>query len=374
MKIAFIGQKGIPARAGGVERHVEELATRLVMKGHEVVVYARNSYTDKNMHDYKGVRLVHLPSIPTKHLDAITHTLLAAIHALYQDYTIIHFQSIGPSVLCWIIRLLKRGSPLIATFHSMDYLHQKWGFFARLFLRFGEYMICTVPKKTVVLTQVQKQYVNDRYNTDPVVIPNGYGIRFNAGTGLLEHWGLTKKKYILCVSRLIPHKGIHYLIDAFKQMEDAGTVPVGFKLVIVGSGFYTDAYEERLKVMGTGRQSIIFTGTQSGQALEQLFSHAYVFVQPSESEGLSISLLEALGCGVAPLVSSIPENMEPLQGLGFSFVSRDVADLKERLSWLLHHPAAVEATGAGVHELAHRQYSWDAITDSYIRLYEEVLA
>lgn len=373
MKIVFIGQKGIPALAGGVERHVEELATRLAMKGHEVVVYARNSYTDRNLQEYKGVRLVHLPSIPTKHLDTISHTFLATIHVLFQDDTIIHFQSIGPSALCWIIGLFKRRSSLIATFHSMDYLHQKWGVAARLFLRFGEYMICTIPKKTVVLTQVQKQYVQATYNTDAVVIPNGYGIQFNSSTRLLEQWGLTEKKYILCVSRLIPHKGIHYLIDAFKQMEDAGNLPDGFKLVIVGSGFHTGAYEERLKAMGAGRQRIVFTGTQAGQALEQLFSHAYVFVQPSESEGLSISLLEALGCGVAPLVSSIPENMEPLQGLGFSFASRDVADLKRKLSWLLSHPSDVEAAGAEVQELAKRQYSWDAITDSYIRLYEELL-
>lgn len=369
MNIAIIGLKGIPARAGGVERHVEEVAVRMAGQGHAVTVYVRNNYTDKNLQAYRGVRLVHLPSIGTKHLDAISHTLFAALHALFQRYDIVHFHSIGPATLCWIIRLFNRRSRLVATFHSRDYFHRKWGLWARLFLRLGEYLICTVPHATVVLTRGQQQYVRDTYGRDTEVIPNGYAIQPESGTGELVAWGLTPKGYILSVCRLIPHKGIHYLLDAFMQLEDAGKVPVGVQLVIVGSGFHTEDYERHLHDMARGRAGIIFTGTQSGAALAQLYSHARAFVQPSDSEGLSIALLEAMGCGTAPLVSSIPENTEPLQGLGFTFEAGNVEDLKHRLAEILCSDEETAAMGRKVQELAEREYNWDGIVGRYLRLY-----
>jgi glycosyltransferase involved in cell wall biosynthesis len=374
MRIAIIGQKGIPALAGGVERHVEEVAVRMARQGHAVTAYVRNNYTDRNLATYRGVRLVHLPSIGTKHLDAISHTLLATLHALFQRYDLIHFHSIGPATLCWIIRLLKRRQSLIATFHSRDYFHRKWSLPARFFLRLGEYLICTVPHATVVLTRGQQQYVRETYGTDTEVIPNGYAIEPDSGTGGLAAWGLTPKGYLLSVCRLISHKGIHYLLNAFMQLEDEARLPVGMRLVIVGSGFYTDAYERHLHDMARGRPSVIFTGTQSGAALAQLYTHARVFVQPSDSEGLSISLLEAMGCGIAPLVSSIPENIEPLQGLGFTFEAGNVEDLKNKLAAILVRDEETADMGRKVRELAEREYNWDGISERYLRLYGRCIA
>jgi glycosyltransferase involved in cell wall biosynthesis len=369
VNIAVIGLKGIPARAGGVERHVEEVAVRMADRGHAVTVYVRNNYTDRHLRSCRGVRLVHLPSIGTKHLDAISHTLLAALHALFQPYDIVHFHSIGPATLCWIIRLFKPRARLVATFHSRDYFHRKWGLLARLFLRLGEYVICAVPHATVVLTRGQQQYVRETYGRDTVVIPNGYGIEPDFGTGELAAWGLTPGHYVLSVCRLIPHKGIHYLIEAFLQLEREGRLPDDMRLVIAGSAFHTDDYEQHLHDMARGCARIVFTGTQSGAALAQLYTHARVFAQPSDAEGLSIALLEAMGCGVAPLVSSIPENIEPLQGLGFSFAAGSVEDLKNTLADVLGNNAATAAMGQSVQELAQREYNWDGITERYLQLY-----
>lgn len=373
MKIACIGLKGIPARAGGVERHVEEVASRLALRGHEVTVYVRNNYTDRNLTAYRGVRLVHLPSIGTKHLDAISHTLFAVLHALFRPYEIVHFHSIGPSSLCWIIRLFKRRARLVATFHSRDYFHRKWSLPARLFLRLGEFMICTAPHATVVLTRGQQRYVREAYGKDTEVIPNGSALEPDAGTAELAAWGLRPQHYILSVCRLIPHKGIHYLLEGFMRLEDSGRLPEGLRLVIAGSGFHTDDYERRLHDMAHGRASVVFTGTQSGAALARLYSHARLFVQPSDSEGLSIALLEAISCGAAPLVSSIPENTEPLQGLGFIFEAGNVDDLVRRLEELLPDTGRIADMGRRVRELAQREYAWDGIAGHYERLYERCL-
>lgn len=373
MRIAFIGQKGIPMLAGGVEKHVEEVATRMAKLGHEVFVYVRNNYTEENLKEYKGVHLIHLPSIPSKNLDAISHTFLASVHAIFQKYDVVHFQAIGPSSLSWIIRLFKRNAILVATFHCQDYFHQKWGWLAQKYLQLGEYVTCRIPQKIIVVSKSLEKYVEEKYQKIAEYIPNGASVNFNEGTKVLERWNLRDKKYILSQGRLIRHKGVHYLIEAFKRLEDTAKIPNNFKLVIVGDGFHTDDYVEYLHQISEGRKSIVFTGTQNNGSMEQLFSHAYAFVQPSESEGLSISLLEAMGYGLAPLVSNIKENMEATNGVGFSFRSKDVLDLSEKLAFILNQPSEVEEAGKKAKLMAEIEYSWDAIVEKTLRLYEELI-
>src|SRR4030042_7201902 len=373
MRIAFSGQKGIPASLGGVERHVEELAVRMAKMGHDVFVYARHNYTDKNLKTYKGVKLIHLPSISTKHLDAISHTFLATFHALFQKYDIVHYHAIGPASLSWIIKLFKRKTALIATFHCQDYYHQKWGKIARWYLKLGEYMACNVPDKTITVSKELAEYAGKKYGVQAAVISNGANVNFNPRAEKLSRWNLKEKKYILSVGRLIKHKGVHYLIEAFKQLQDTGRLSNGFKLAIVGEGFQTDDYVKYLKTLSEGRNNIVFTGAQTGESLEQLFSHAYLFVQPSEYEGLSIALLEAMGYGLAPLVSDIKENREAIGDAGIIFKSKNIQDLKDKLSYFMNKPGETERLGKIAREKAVREYSWDSIVQKTLDVYKNTL-
>jgi glycosyltransferase involved in cell wall biosynthesis len=372
MKIAFIGQKGIPAKSGGIERHVEEIAVRMAKQGHEVFVYVRNNYTPKEMTSYKGVHLVHLPSISTKHLDAISHTFLASIHALVSRYDIIHYHAIGPALLSFIPRFFKWKTPVVATFHCQDYYHQKWGAIARAALRLGEFMTCKIPNKTIAVSKSLALIAKEKYNAETTIIPNGAVISYCEKTDKISAWNLKDKKYILSQGRLIKHKGVHYLIEAFKQLEDTSKVPNNFKLVIVGDGFHTDDYVRYLHTISKGRENIIFTGAQTGEAMEQLFSHAYLFVQPSESEGMSLSLLEAMGHGLTPLVSDIKENMDVVEQDGFSFVSKSMTDLRDRLAYLLSRSEEVERVGILAKQKIQEQYSWDSIARKTVDLYKSI--
>ena len=373
MKIAFIGQKGIPAKLGGVERHVEELATRLAQDGHEVFAYVRNNYTDKGMNEYKGVKLIHLPSIATKNLDAISHTFFAIVHAIFHRYDVVHVHSIGPNSLNFLLRIFKPGTALVATHHCQDYAHQKWGFFARTYLKFGEYMACRIPHKTIVISNTLQKIVKERFGTDAVVIPNGANVSISEDSSELEKWGLEKGGYILAVSRLIRHKGLQYLIPAFKELEDRGLAH-GKKLVIVGDGFYTDDYVSELKDLAEGRKSIIFTGAQSGQVLSQLFSNCLFFVQPSDSEGLSIALLEAMGYGKAVLVSDIPENKEAVSDAGLLFNHGDVYDLGIGMANLLENKdGLIESLGEKGKARVDEQYDWSKIVKKTEELYEGII-
>jgi glycosyltransferase involved in cell wall biosynthesis len=374
MRIAFIGQKGIPAKFGGVERYIEELAVKMAENGHEVFVYARHNYTDRNLKIYRGVKLIHLPSIGTKNLDAISHTFLATIHSLFQKFGVIHYVSIGPTSLSWIVKLFKRKTVLVSTFQCQDYYHQKWGILARLYLRLGEHITCRVPNKTITVSRILKKYAEKRYQKPFEYIPNGAELKFNPKTDKLADWNLKDKRYILSVSRLIKHKGIHYLIEAFRKLEDTNKLPNNFKLVIAGDGFHTQDYVKYLKTLADKRDNIIFTGNQTDEALEQLYSHAYLFVQPSESEGLSLSLLEAMGYGLAPLVSDIPENLEVINGYGCSFKSKDIADLETKLAYLMNRPEEVEEMGRNAKQEIERNYSWSSIAEKTLGVYRSIMA
>ncbi len=369
MKIAIIGQKGIPSVSGGVETHVEELAKRLVKSGHEVVAYTRKNYTPKNLREYEGITLVSLPSISSKNLDAIVHTFLATLHVIFieRKVDIVHFHSIGPSSLLWLVKILKPTTPVIATFHTQCYIHKKWGRFAQAYLKFGEYVCNRFADQVIAISRNLQEYAQTKYNRNAIYIPNGVGEAKILEASFIKQWGLEKDNYILSVSRLVRHKGIHYLIEAYKQLH------TDKKLVIVGDASYTDSYVEELKEMSLANENIIFTGRQTGDTLKELFSNTYLFVQPSESEGLSIALLEAMSYGQSVLASDIPENKEAARSTGFYFENKNVASLKNELDKLLtNQQLVISKRGQGLARVK-LHYNWDAIVCETEKLYEKAI-
>jgi len=368
MKIIFIGQKGLPSLSGGVEKHVEELAVRLAGRGHEVMAYTRPHYTDFKLTNYKGIKLISLPSLKTKNLDAITHTFLACLDLFRRQVDIIHFHSIGPSSLIWLARLIKPKAKIISTFHCQDYYHQKWSLIGRLYLKFGEWMSCHAPHMTITVSKALQQYAQATYGVTTNYIPNGVPeADFKEANEITKLWNLNKDSYILTVSRFVRHKGLHYLISAFKN------TATDKKLVIVGDGAFTDDYVHELKALAKGDERIIFTGAQHGDVLKELLTNAYLFVQPSESEGLSIALLEAMSYGKACLVSDIRENKEAVGETGLTFRSKDTIDLTIKLNQLLLAQAKVNELGNLAQTRARSEYNWEDIVSATEETYALVL-
>jgi len=368
MRIAIIGQKGIPAKSGGVERHVEELSTRLAKSGHQVFVYARNNYNIDKIKNYQGVNIINLPSIGTKHLDAISHTFLACLDLFKRDVDIIHFHSIGPSFFIWLAKLLKPRTPILATFHTKCYEHKKWGWFARLSLELGEAVCCIFADQVITVSKSLYKYVKENYKINPVYIPNGVPKAKNISAKKISKiWGLKENNYILTVSRLIRHKGIQYLIEAYQSLK------TGKKLVIVGDGSFTDDYVKELKKMAGTDKNIIFTGNQTGQILAELYSNAAIFVQPSESEGLSIALLEAMSYGKAIITSDIPENIEAIESYGLTFKNKKSSDLKGKIFYLLKRPALIKKLGLQSRKRAALEYNWEKVVCNIERSYQAII-
>jgi glycosyltransferase involved in cell wall biosynthesis len=374
MKIAMIGQKGIPARFGGVETHVEKLAARLGARGHEVTVYTRAWYAAPASDFAPGVRTVLTPSVPTKHLDAITHTLTSTLHALADQPDVIHYHGVGPSLLSWIPRLFAPRTRVVATFHSIDRKHQKWGPLARTALGLGEWTACRLPHATVAISKGLRSYCFDRYSRDLRYIPNGVDVpACPYGTTTLAPLGLESGRYLVTTGRLIRLKGIHHLIAAFLKTKAAGATN-GMKLAIVGDSARSDDYVRELKAMAGGDADIVFTGYRHGREMEELLAHAYAAVHPSETEGLSLSVLEEMAHGKTVLASDIPGNTEALGHCGVTFRNKDVYDLATKLALLIADPAYAAANGAASRERVKSHYSWDDIADATEQLYTELLA
>jgi len=369
MRIRMIGQKGLPVSAdsGGIERHVDELATRLAAMGHEVTCYVRPRYADARLTEYKGVKLQRAPSIPTRSLDALTHSFTATLSALVRPADVIHYHGVGPATLAWIPRLFKPKAKVVVTFHSLDRQNAKWGFFARQYLRFGEWAATRFPHATIAVSRSIKRYCKEKLFKDVEYVPNGATPKPHPGSDLLARWGLKPGGYILTVARLVRPKGIHHLVQAFDGFEDR------VKLVIVGSGDAHSDYAEELKALSEGNSAIVFTGFQDGKTLEQLYANAYLYAHPSEAEGLSISILEAMSAGRTVLVSDIPENMESIDHSGLTFVNADVEDLRAKLRELLNHPEIVAERGERARTWIRQEYDWDVIARKTADLYARLM-
>ncbi len=363
MKVAFIGQKGIPATYGGIEDYVEKIATRLVRKGHEVTVFCRPHYSSTSGW-YKGVRVPKVASIPTKHLDAISHTLFCSIHSLSRSFDLINFQALGPSSLCFIPKL-SGTAKIIVTIHSLDWQRDKWNRWAKLLLKAAEYPAVHFPDEVAVVSESLKRYFEDKFRRKVVKVPTGVDAPVFRKPDKIKRFGLDKDNFILFLNRLVPEKGCHLLIRAFRELE------TDKKLFIAGDGKFSEDYKRKLHRWKS--EKIIFGGYVEKDVLEELYSNCYLYVLPSMIEGVSQTVLQALSYGRAVLVSDIKENLDAVGNFGFSFRNKDVKDLKEKLRTLLRNKDLVTGQKKQRRDYIRVNFSWDKAAESLEDLFRSCL-
>jgi glycosyltransferase involved in cell wall biosynthesis len=360
----MIGSRGIPVTYSGIETSIEEIAPRLVERGHEITVYARNYYSD--MPDiFKGVTIKKLPSLDTKHFDTFTHACLSTLHSIKEKYDIVHFHTIGPSIFSFMPRL--SGIKTVTTVQGLDWQRAKWGKIASLCLKFGEFSSAKFSNKTIAVSRTLKDYYDRKYKKGATYIPNGTVLPQQLkNPEIIAKFGLSNENYILFLARLVPEKGCHYLIKAFNEIN------TDLKLVIAGGSGHSDKYVQNLKNMSKNN-NIIFTGYVSGHLKKELYSNAYVYVLPSEIEGLPLSLLEAMSYKRCALVSDIRENIEVMNGISLSFANKDYNDLKNKLEYLIKNKELARKYGLAGFKLVKETYSWDTITDEIENIYFDLI-
>ncbi len=373
MKIAFIGQKGIPARFGGVETHVEAIATRLAARGHEVDVFVRNWYTPRTMESYRGVRLRHLPTLRTKHLDASVHSLLASLGTLAGGYDLLHYHATGPgtfAVLPWMF-----GRPVVLTVHGVDWQREKWAKPARVLMRAGERLAVRSARRVIAVTRDIEDYLRERYRCVAVHIPNGV----EPGTsgqaeGDLRDLGLTQGGYVLFLGRFVPEKRLDWLVEAFERILPGGSFP-GLELVLAGS-LDTEADTVRFLLERADGLPCRFPGPVGGATKTSLLRGARLAVLPSSLEGQPIFLLEAMANGVPCLASDIAPHRTLLgEGRGMLFDRDSREDLTKRLvDALTLSPEERRDMTEKAREYVGRHHDWDLITDAVEAVYRDALA
>ena len=362
MRIAMIGQKGVPATYGGIEKHVEEIARRLAQRGHDISVFCRLYYTPAGALS-PGVRLLRRPSIHTKHLDTATHVAWSTLEAMARRYDVVHFHALGPSLFAGLPRLT--GSRTAVTVHGLDWQRQKWGRVASWVLRQCEGPAARFPDRTIVVSRTLRDYFREHHHCDAAFIPNGTNLPQPREARKILQLGLKPGRYVLFVGRLVPEKGVHFLCEAFSKID------TDLQLVLVGGHSFSQEYATLLKGYESDRVRLL--DYVFGESLEELWSNAYLVVQPSTMEGLSIALLEALSYGRCVLLSDIPENLEVAEGCSVSFRSQDVNDLREKLEALVRDPERVRSfeQKARAHIQAH--YSWDRVAAATEEVYREMV-
>jgi len=365
VKIAFLGSRGIPARYSGFETFYEQLAVRLVQKGHHVTVYNRSHFIQDVKNEYKGVRLISLPSIPTKHLDTLTHTALSSLHALFQNYDVVYYCIVGNSPLVWVPRL--GGAKTLLNVDGEDWAREKWSGFARWYQRCCEWV---APKTATVIIAdsmvIQRRY-SEVYGVDTVFVPYGANVERDEGTEVLDRWGLESRRYLLYVGRFVPENAIDLLIQAFL------CVKTDMKLVLIGDAPHSEEYKRALHASAASDPRVVFTGYAFGRDYAQLSSHAYLAVQPSAVNGTRPALLDQMGFGNGVVVRNSPANQETVADCGCTFDQLcPLNSLAETLQALIADPGRVAELGMKARRRIDTYYNWDWITNFYLDLFERL--
>lgn len=370
LNIAMFGQKRIPSREGGVEIVVEELCSRMVAQGHNVTCYNRgghhvsgSEYDLKRLKEYKGIKLKTVPTIEKKGLAAVSSSFFAALCCAFGKYDVVHIHAEGPAFFTWLPKLFSK--KVIVTIHGLDWQREKWksGFGAK-FIHHGEKNAVKYADEIIVLSKGVQDYFEKIYGRKTVFIPNGVSNHIERKPQIIKNkFGLDKDEYILFLGRLVPEKGIKYLIEAFKQVDTEK------KLVIAGGSSDTSEFENEMKELAKEDKRIIFTGFVQGQELEELYSNAYVYALPSDLEGMPLSLLEAMSYGNCCLVSDIPECAEVVEDKALIFKKADVKDLQSKLQDACDHSEKVDAHKKQAADFICSKYNWDEIVQATLKLY-----
>ena len=369
LRLAVFGHKRW-SREGGIEIVVKELCTRMAHMGCQVTCYNRSGhhvsgaeYDSTDQREYQGICQKYVPTIEQKGLAAVSSSFFAALFCALGKYDVVHIHAEGPAFFAWLPKLF--GKRVIVTIHGIDWQREKWksGFGSR-FIRQGERNAVKYADEIIVLSKSVQDYFSDTYGRTTRFIPNGVNPpELKAAEHITAKYGLTKDSYILFLGRLVPEKGIRYLIEAFKHVQ------TDKKLVIAGGSSDTDSFMKEMEDLAKEDGRILFTGFVQGQMLEELYSNAYIYTLPSDLEGMPLSLLEAMSYGNCCLVSDIPECAEVVEDKALIFRKSDVNDLRAKLQDACDHPEKIKKYKEQAADFICGKYNWDDVAEETMKLY-----
>jgi len=369
MNIYKIGTNGIPAQHGGLETIVDNISVRLAKKGHNVTVYCRRRNIKTKEKYYSGVRLVKLPSFPLNSLETLSHTFFSLLHLLLfeRNVDIIHFYGVGNSLFLPFLKLINKRTVIFID--GYDWERKKWNFAIRSYLKLMAKFAALFSDVVIADSRYVKNFYDSTYGVETSYLANGPDIIKQENETILDEFALKKNSYILFVGRLVPEKRIEVLIEAYKKANLNNNI----KLAIVGGSWFNNTYEEKIKKSAADNQNIVFLGKVYGEAVLQLYKHAYIFIMTSEVESASLALITAMGNGKCVIVNGIPQNKEVIGEAGFYYKENDSNELAALLKKLVQNPELAQTYGQKAMRRVADHYDWDKTVDQLISIYERIL-
>ena len=353
MRIALLGTRGIPARYGGFETFAEEIATRLVARGHSVTAYCRERHSEPQ---YRGVRLVYLPTIRHKYFDTLAHTFVSTLHLLAHRADCALYCNGANAIFTFAPRIF--GIPTALNVDGLERKRKKWNRLAKAWYLLSEWLATFCPAVVITDARTIQDYYRERYGKASTFIPYGAELVKSAGQTTLERLGLEAGRYFLYVSRLEPENHPLEVRQAFEKLDTP------MKLALIGDAPYAAEYIRRVR--DTADPRIVMPGAIYGEGYRELGVHCFAYVHATEVGGTHPALIEAMGRGNLVLYRDTPENSEVAGDAGVPFTPGELA---QKMQWLLDMSEADrEALRRKAAERATALYSWDAVTDAYERL------
>lgn len=371
MRIALLGSRGIPARYGGYETLMEEIAVLLRSWGHEVTVYCRSHYTRPGEREHRGVELVVLPTIRGKYFDTPVHTLLSCLHAAWRQvrgrgYDAALVVNAANAMFVPILRLA--GLPVALHVDGIEKRRAKWGPLGRLVYALSERLAVRLPNALVTDAEVIEAHYRERYGAPSFLITYGVDPRPPAREEVLARLGLARRGYFLYVSRIEPENNPHKVLEGYALA--GGTLP----LVLVGDAPYSSALQAELRRLAAADPRVILAGAIYGDGYRELQANAFAYIHATEVGGTHPALVEAMGYGNALVVNDTPENREVAGPEALYFRAEDPPSLAKALEKLLAEPESAVSIGTYAANRARERYSWEAVARSYEALFLKLAA
>src|SRR5262245_19247988 len=357
MRIAILGTRGIPANYGGFETFAEELSTRLVERGHDVVVYCRERHFELR---YRGVRLQYLPTIRHKYLDTLAHTFVSTLHVLAHRVDAALYCNGANAVFTPLPRMF--GIPVALNVDGIERKRKKWNRVAKAWYLVSEWLSTFCPTVIVTDALTIQEYYRDRYRAESIFIPYGAELGKVAGNDVIERLGLEPGKYFLYVSRMEPENHPLEVREAFERVDTP------LKLALIGDAPYAHDYIRRVR--DTRDPRIVTPGGIYGEGYRQLGSHCFAYIHATEVGGTHPALIEMMGRGALVVYRNTPENAEPVGDAGIPF---EPSELPAKLELTLSmEEAARDRLRQQAMERVRSHYSWDAVTSAYETLLRDL--
>lgn len=360
MKIVLVGGQNVPG-IGGAEAYMFNMTKALHALGHDVIIICSNREAYTTMVD--DIEIVH-KVCPKSNMVALPMLFFKSLGYVYKNrrtIDVVNFQSIFFAFLPgWITALC--GCKVCYTIHSLAEDNPKHGKVLKLIMKVMAFIsIWCCGKNILTISQSKAKEVKARYGKKCAVVPCGVNMPINiAESDILKRFGLKKGRYYLTIGRIDPIKNLDVLVQAFmKRSED------DFQLVIAGD--YANSYGDYLRELAAGNKNIIFVGSVMGADKECLLKNCFVNCLVSSSEGMPISLLEAMAYGKPCIVTDIPAIREVMKDeWGYWCKTKDTESLYRKMQEVERDYERTVAQGEEMASYIEQHHTWDNIAMQYV--------